>query len=86
RPNPNIYDLFRWNEVVYADAAGNAICVKRSRIELLKAYIKMLKVFRLIDLHYDKVCEEYRKNHSKLESKDFWSNYLELKEAQNKEM
>ena len=46
----------------------------------------MLKVFRLIDLHYDKVCEEYRKNHSKLESKDFWSNYLELKEAQNKEM
>ena len=57
RPNPNIYDLFRCNEVVYADAAGNAICVKRSRIELLKAYIKMLKVFRLIDLHYDKVCE-----------------------------
>jgi len=71
---------------VYADAAGNAICVKRSRIELLKAYIKMLKVFRLIDLHYDKVCEEYRKNHSKLESKDFWSSYLELKEVQNKEM
>ena len=66
---------------VYADAAGNAICVKRSRIELLKAYIKMLKVFRLIDLHYDKVCEEYRKNHSKLESKDFWSNYLELKDC-----
>ena len=86
RPNPNIYDLFRCNEVVYADAAGNAICVKRSRIELLKAYIKMLKVFRLIDLHYDKVCEEYRKNHSKLESKDFWSSYLELKEVQNKEM
>ena len=86
RPNPNIYDLFRCNEVVYADAAGNAICVKRSRIELLKAYIKMLKVFRLIDLHYDKVCEEYRKNHSKPESKDFWSSYLELKEVQNKEM
>ena len=42
----------------------------------------MLKVFRLIDLHYDKVCEEYRKNHSKLESKDFWSSYLELKEVQ----
>ena len=46
----------------------------------------MLKVFRLIDLHYDKVCEEYRKNHSKLESKDFWSSYLELKEVQNKEI
>ena len=43
RPNPNIYDLFRCNEVVYADAAGNAICVKRSRIELLEKIIRNLK-------------------------------------------
>ena len=63
---------------MYADAAGNAICVKRSRIELLKAYIKMLKVFRLIDLHYDKVCEEYRKNHSKLESKSINRNTFNI--------
>ena len=79
RPNPNIYDLYRCKEVVYADAAGKAICVQRSRGELIKAYIKMLKVFRLIDKHYDRVCDEYRRNYSKLESKEFWQNYLQLK-------
>ena len=79
RPNPNIYDLYRCKEVVYADAAGKAICVQRSRGELIKAYIKMLKVFRLIDKHYDRVCDEYRRNYSKLESREFWQNYLQLK-------
>lgn len=78
RPNPNIYDLYRCKEVVYADAAGKAICVQRSRGELVKAYIKMLKVFRLIDKHYDRVCDEYRRNYSKLESREFWQNYLQL--------
>ena len=79
RPNPNIYDLYRCKEVVYADAAGKAICVQRSRGELVKAYIKMLKVFRLIDKHYDRVCDEYRRIYSKLESREFWQNYLQLK-------
>ena len=79
RPNPNIYDLYRYKEVVYADAAGKAICVKRSKSELVKAYIKLLKTFRLIDKHYDSVCNEYRKNYSKLESKEFWEKYLQLK-------
>ena len=79
RPNPNIYDLYRCKEVVYADAAGKAICVQRSKGELVKAYIKMLKVFRLIDKHYDRVCNEYRRNYSKLESREFWQNYLQLK-------
>ena len=79
RPNPNIYDLYRCKEVVYADATGKAICVQRSRGELVKAYIKMLKVFRLIDKHYDRVCDEYRRNYSKLESREFWQNYLQLK-------
>ena len=78
RPNPNIYDLYRCKEVVYADATGKAICVQRSRGELVKAYIKMLKVFRLIDKHYDRVCNEYRRNYSKLESREFWKNYLQL--------
>ena len=78
-PYPNIYDLYRCKEVVYADAAGKAICVQRSRGELIKAYIKMLKVFRLIDKHYDRVCDEYRRNYSKLESREFWQNYLQLK-------
>ena len=78
RPNPNIYDLYRCKEVVYADAAGKAICVQRSKGELVKAYIKMLKVIRLIDKHYDRVCDEYRRNYSKLESREFWKNYLQL--------
>jgi len=79
RPNPNIYDLYRYKEVVYADATGKAICVRRSKLELIKAYIKLLKIFRLIDKRYDSVCNEYRKNYSKLESEEFWKNYLQLK-------
>ncbi len=78
RPNPNIYELYRFKEVLFIDTSGNALKVQRSQKELLGAYVKLLKVFRLIDKHYNRVCEEYRKNYRYLISDGFWKKYLAL--------
>lgn len=78
RPNPNIYELYRKNEVLFADNTGKILYVKRNRKELIEAYIKLFKVFRLIDKRYDKVSKTYRTGFSKMSDRKFWDCYLEL--------
>lgn len=77
-PWPNIYDLYRRSEVIYVDNNGNGVGVKRSGKNLIKAYIQLFKVFRLIDRHFDAACREYRVNYEKLIHEDFWKNYLDM--------
>ena len=76
RPNPNIYDLFRMKEVIYVDSNGKAVHVKRNLGEFFEAYIKLYKVFRLIDKHYERACKEFLENHKKIQSHEFWREYL----------
>lgn len=64
--------------VIYVDNNGNGTGVKRSRFNLIKAYLQMFRVFRLIDKRFDVVCMDYRKNYDKLISMEFWKQYLEL--------
>lgn len=77
-PWPNIYDLYRRSEVIYVDNQGNGVGVKRSAKNLIKAYIQLFKVFRLIDRHFDDACREYRVNYEKLICEDFWKKYLDM--------
>ena len=77
-PWPNIYELYRRDTVIYVDNNGNGSGVKRSRRNLIKAYIQLFRVFRLIDKRFDTVCREYRENYDKLISTEFWEKYLEL--------
>ena len=77
-PWPNIYELYRRDTVIYVDNNGHGSGVKRSRRNLIKAYIQLFRVFRLIDKRFDTVCREYRENYDKLISTEFWEKYLEL--------
>lgn len=79
RPYPNIYELYRFREVLFVDNTGKAIKVVRDIKELIGAYIKYFKVFRLIDKYYDKACKEYREYYDKLVTVDFWEEYLKIK-------
>ncbi len=78
RPFPNIYELYRCREVVYADCTGKAVCVRRSVKELVKAYGKLLRVFHLIDKHYDRAKEGYKQEYRRLTTETFWRKYLEI--------
>lgn len=78
RPNPNIYELYRCREVIFADSTGKAICVRRSVRELFKAYIKLLKTYRMIDRYYERACASYRKDYELMISERFWKRYLEI--------
>ena len=77
-PWPNIYELYRRDTVIYVDNNGKGAGVKRSRRNLIKAYLQMFRVFRLIDKRFDAACRDYRKNYDKLISMEFWKQYLEL--------
>lgn len=77
-PWPNIYDLYRRSEVIYVDNNGKGVGVKRSAKNLVKAYIQLFKVFRLIDRRFDDACREYRVNYEKLIQEDFWKKYLDM--------
>ena len=78
RPNPNIYELYRCKKVVYIEATGNAIVVQRSIKKLIQSYVKLFKVFRYIDKHYENAKDEYAQNYDKIISESFWNEYLEL--------
>lgn len=75
---PNIYDLYRYKEVLYIDSTDHVLDAKRSVIAMIASYIKFFKVCKHIDQRYDKVCEQYRDMFGTFTSKDFWNHYLEL--------
>lgn len=77
-PNPNIYELYRCKKVVYIEPTGNAIVVQRSIKKLIQSYVKLFKVFRYIDKHYENAKDEYAQNYDKIISESFWNEYLEL--------
>jgi len=77
-PYPNIYDLYRYKEVLYIDSTDHVLDAKRSVIAMIASYIKFFKVCKHIDQRYDKVCEQYRDMFGTFTSKDFWNHYLEL--------
>lgn len=79
RPDPPVFELFRYKEVLYVDANRKALYVKRSFWQFIGAYIKLFKVFRLIDKRYAKVSKEYREKYYLLTEEKFWSNYLGVK-------
>lgn len=75
---PNIYDLYRYKEVLYIDSTDHVLDAKRSVITMIASYIKFFKVCKHIDQRYDKVCKQYRNMFGTFTSKDFWNHYLEL--------
>ena len=77
-PYPNIYDLYRYKEVLYIDSTDHVLDAKRSFSAMLASYIKYFKVCKLIDQRYDKVCEQYRNMFGTFISQDFWNHYLDL--------
>ena len=79
-PWPNIYELYRKKEVIYVDNNGNGTGVKRSRKNLIRAYIQLFKVFRMIDRQFDDACRGYRENYDQLISREFWNKYLNITE------
>lgn len=79
-PYPNIYTLFRSREVVYVDSFGMAFAARRSLKEALVSYVKYFRVCALIDKHYDRVCEDYRKHYRMLTSRAYWKRYLGIEE------
>lgn len=78
RPDPPVFELFRYKEVLYVDANRKALHVKRSFWQFLGAYVKLFKVCRLIDKRYAKVCKEYREKYHLLTEEKFWNDYLGL--------
>ena len=77
-PYPNIYDLYRYKEVLYIDSTDHVLDAKRSFSAMLASYIKYFKVCKLINQRYDKVCEQYRNMFGTFISQDFWNHYLDL--------
>ena len=77
-PYPNIYDLYRYKEVLYIDSTDHVLDAKRSVITMIASYIKFFKVCKHIDQRYDKVCKQYRNMFGTFTSKNFWNHYLEL--------
>lgn len=78
RPDPPVFELFRYKEVLYVDANRKALHVKRSFWQFIGAYVKVFKVCRLIDKRYAKVCKEYREKYHLLTEEKFWNDYLGL--------
>ena len=78
RPDPPVFELFRYKEVLYVDANRKALHVKRSFWQFIGAYVKLFKVCRLIDKRYAKVCKEYREKYHLLTKEKFWNDYLGL--------
>lgn len=77
-PYPNIYDLYRYKEVLYIDSTDHVLDAKRSFVAMIASYVKFFKVCKYIDQRYDKVCEQYRNMFGTFTSQDFWNHYLEL--------
>lgn len=78
RPDPPVFELFRYKEVLYVDANRKALHVKRSLWQFVGAYVKLFKVCRIIDKRYAQVCEEYREKYHLLTEETFWNDYLGL--------
>ncbi len=79
-PYPNIYTLFRNQEVIYVDSFGKAFAARRSLKEAVLAYVKYFRVCALIDKHYDKVCTQYRKHYRILTGRTYWKKYLGMED------
>ena len=79
-PYPNIYTLFRNQEVIYVDSFGKAFAAIRSLKEAVLAYVKYFRVCALIDKHYDKVCTQYRKHYRILTGRTYWKKYLGMED------
>ena len=47
-PYPNIYDLYRYKEVLYIDSTDHVLDAKRSVIAMIASYIKFFKVCKHI--------------------------------------
>ncbi len=77
-PYPNIYDLYRYREVLYIDSTDHVLQAKRSVMAMIASYMKFFKVCKHINQRYDRVCEQYRKMFGTLTSQEFWMHYLEL--------
>ena len=77
-PYPNIYDLYRYKEVLYIDSTDHVLRCKTSVIAMIASYIKFLKYVNILTRDMIKVCEQYRNMFDTFTSKDFWNHYLEL--------
>jgi galactofuranosylgalactofuranosylrhamnosyl-N-acetylglucosaminyl-diphospho-decaprenol beta-1,5/1,6-galactofuranosyltransferase len=77
-PYNNMYKMYRASEVVYTDASGNSILTKRSVKKMISCFVRLFRMMRYIDAHYDEAKETYAKRYAELTSMSFWRKYLEL--------
>ena len=80
RPHGNIYDLFRKKEVLYVDAAGNGLLLKRNAKELRCCLSKLSDTLKVIDRDFETAREGYEKRYQELTTLAFWKSYLKMQE------
>lgn len=78
RPHNNIYDLFRKGEVLYVDAAGNALLLSRDRRKAWECYQKLQDVMKEIDRNFEQARKEYQTRYQELTTPEFWKKYLKI--------
>lgn len=80
RPYCNVYALYRYRQVIFADTVGKGILVKRNLLKSLQCYYRLSQIMRLVDRSFEKNRKEYRENYAELCSHKFWYDYLNLQE------
>ncbi|MCM1157290.1 MAG: glycosyltransferase [Bacteroidales bacterium] len=80
RPHNNLYDLFRIGEVLYVDAAGNAVLLKRDRKKAGECFRRLNRMLKRIDCLFDEAKDGYRNRYQELTDIKFWKKYLKMSE------
>lgn len=82
RPHGNIYDLFRKKEILYVDAAGNGLLLKRDGNELRKCLSKLSQTLKIIDKDFETARKSYEERYQELITLDYWKRYLKMWEQE----
>lgn len=77
-PHDNIYDMYRYKEILYIDSNGKAVLVKRSLNEAIQCYKRLRRIKKLIDRNFERSRNEYAKRYTELTQEAFWKKYLKM--------
>lgn len=80
RPHNNLYDIFRTEEVLYVDSAGNGLLLKRDNRKAKECFRKLRIALRNLDERFDEVKREYAERYPELTSTEFWKRYLKMQQ------
>lgn len=79
-PHDDIYEMFRAGEILYVDANGNAVMMKRDGKRAWKAFFSLLQIIMQINRKFDIIKRDYHTRYRELIKEDYWNTYLKLSE------